>query len=701
MTNHFIDLLYFVVLVFGPIPLAFSIVALLSDKKQSPFPLRHIVLAAIVLWVGLQIFVGLLLGTAGALNRSALLLAEVFLLSGGMILYRWKKLDWPVGSLISGMQATTWPEKLGLWLIGMLAFELWTRVSRAPIADFDSLYYHLPMAAAWFQSGSLSRLDGFGQISMYPYHWEMLSALFLFPFHSDFQIAFPNVLVLLIWPAAIFALAREVNASRLASLLMAGFATLLPINIAQLNSLHVDLAFAAFFIAGLYFLIHYLRTHEPSSLFLILLSAGIFAGIKMSAAGFILVLGMAALFWLLTKNFHLHRINQNPRFIPALLIGLAAVAFLSGYWYFINTIETGNPLGYMDVKFGPITIFHGRQGLGDYLNLIYPHFSELKALIKTLYGAPADFNELVKLTTLAHLFDFISRSDWRTFIKQLWAQGGVPLILIVAGMVLSFARLRKNGADRNIQVGLVGILCITLVLYWITPYSGGSPAGTITDWIGQAFRYAYPAAGILAVLAALGITPFPWLSYVLFLPFSYLALKIIILDAGQGLAAALLLALVAMGLCTGWFLATRSRRTVLRLLPVFAALLVIVWIMPLLNQDRRAGQAGLFGGINTYLQENTQPGEAVGYIMSFFSYPLYSSTLDRRVIFSPAYTNREADWLAQLEQRQIQVVALGPFREPGWKETLEYQWLEDANGPFIKVFGNDPANEIVLYRLRR
>ncbi len=87
--------------------------------------------------------------------------------------------------------------------------------------------------------------------------------------------------------------------------------------------------------------------------------------------------------------------------------------------------------------------------------------------------------------------------------------------------------------------------------------------------------------------------------------------------------------------------------------------------------------------------------------MSFFSYPLYSSTLDRRVIFSPAYTNREADWLAQLEQRQIQVVALGPFREPGWKETLEYQWLEDANGPFIKVFGNDPANEIVLYRLRR
>src|SRR5262249_46407118 len=128
------------------------------------------------------------------------------------------------------------------------------RIATTPITDFDSLAYHLPVMAKWYQTQRFAMLEEFyttvHRTSYYPHGWEALSALFILPFGEDFVVALPNVVASLLFAVAVYVPALAVGARRVPALAFALLVATAPIVRKHVTTMHVDLALAAYFMAG-------------------------------------------------------------------------------------------------------------------------------------------------------------------------------------------------------------------------------------------------------------------------------------------------------------------------------------------------------------------------------------------------------------------------------------------------------------------
>ena len=84
-------------------------------------------------------------------------------------------------------------EYVVLLIAALLGTTLLLRTVATPILETDSLVYHLPAVAQWYQAGTLSPVPRPDQIAYYPYDWELLSLLFVLPFGDDTAAAVPQV----------------------------------------------------------------------------------------------------------------------------------------------------------------------------------------------------------------------------------------------------------------------------------------------------------------------------------------------------------------------------------------------------------------------------------------------------------------------------------------------------------------------------
>jgi len=91
--------------------------------------------------------------------------------------------------------------------------------------------------------------------------------------------------------------------------------------------------------------------------------------------------------------------------------------------------------------------------------------------------------------------------------------------------------------------------------------------------------------------------------------------------------------------------------------------------------------------------------EIVGYLLSDRSYLFYGSGWTQKVVYTPATSPSVTHWLDMLLAKGVSVVAIGPVIDE-WRSFGESDWLEQPNGPFVRVFGRDPRRESVLYRIK-
>jgi hypothetical protein len=223
-------------------------------------------------------------------------------------------------------------------------------------------------------------------------------------------------------------------------------------------------------------------------------------------------------------------------------------------------------------------------------------------------------------------------------------------------------------------------------------------------------RFAYPCVGALGVAAAVGAT---WLK----IRDEALAAVAILgavpallgLAESLGLAQAVLL-YAAVNLLLLWGLSQPSNEAELAVRrpgraravgwgAVAALSLGLVVILTFLGREaREAARASTYGGIMTYLDAELEPEEPVGYVCSHRSYLLYGSRLDRRVVYVPAESGQCDLWVEDLRRQGIRIVAMGPLLGY-WKSRPEVQWLQETDGPFVRVYGRNPTQEPVLYRL--
>jgi hypothetical protein len=118
------------------------------------------------------------------------------------------------------------------------------------------------------------------------------------------------------------------------------------------------------------------------------------------------------------------------------------------------------------------------------------------------------------------------------------------------------------------------------------------------------------------------------------------------------------------------------------------------------DQDRR----DCYGPIADHVTDQIDNLETVGYLLSHQGYFLHGRDLMQRLDFLPSRGDDPGPWISRLRQKGIRLVAVGPVlegwhKELKWHYTRELPWILDPQGPFTPVFGDDPREETVIYRL--
>lgn len=656
------------IILVGPLPVCLWTVYILKGKGARP-GFAHDLLVISVCWCIIEVSIGLLLGILHCLTLGAVLLAELFVfLLGSILLIVVKRqspsLGW--GNFWRFPTGLSNQEKVIIGFIGFIGILLLLNLMTSPIRDHDSLAYHLPTMAKWYQTGSLPRLAQFKLISSYPYGWEVLGTLFLMPFGEDFLVALPNLVAWALIGLSVYLISIKIGVERIYALTASALLLTLPVILQNVNTMHIDLAFASFFLVGIYLAICCVQTRSVFYLSLFLAVLGMILGIKASGIAYGMVLLMVLAFMILKAAYG----DKNPLtfsfkpykwVIPLCIWGGVSLLFLGGFWYLRNLIELGNPL-----------------------NIKSPTIFE---------------------TTLTRSFDLTDVAHWKTFLNQVKIRLSVPFLSMMAAsflLLLGPLFLKKSKKMPLIFV-VVTLLAVTFALYWLTPYSGSKRAFDfkITSWLGQAMRYGFPFMGILGVTAAAGLAAsqirksamaavvviggFPGLTK-MFLSFDVTWNKIFFFTV---------LLLLAWGLGRVW--AADKRR-----FSIFLGLGILVFVVTgtsITREKRDFNRPRVYGRVVQYIENHLDENETIGYVSSNRSYLFYGRGLNRRVIYVPAGKRDRSLWLKMLRRKNIGLIAVGPEWK-GWKPKKESRWLADPDGPFIRVFGKNFRKEPFIYRIK-
>jgi hypothetical protein len=356
-----------------------------------------------------------------------------------------------------------------LAVLGALAWQT-ARGLLLPPLSWDSLTYHMTIAARWVQDGGYSPMpfpDALWDYGHYPNGGELIAAFLLLPFHSDLLANCTALPFLLLAGAATCALARELGAGLRDALLLAAVVMVSPPLFAYVTTQYVDVQVTAEALAAALFLVRSLRTGASGDRLLAFAAVGLAAGTKQSA------LALCAVGTVVLIGSALRRRSWTG--VPASLLAMIAV---SAPWYLRNWIETGNPLFPFAVTIG------GRELLAGsiYRSASLPGFTELPEsafLQKLLIHAPNALPDDLALT----------------FGPKL------PLLVLlgIAGIVLLWRAHRRAAA----------VLLTTLVAVEVLAVAAPGAKVIRDRWPEVTHRFFATSVAILAASSTLAIARAP------------------------------------------------------------------------------------------------------------------------------------------------------------------------------------------------
>jgi hypothetical protein len=712
LSYHFLQnsmaVIAFTIIIGGPLPLGlFAVLTLFKTGTD----LLEIALLTLLGWITISTLLALLVGIAGALKLFPLLIINGLLLVFGIyLLFRKTQVD-SINSSQS-MQFTK-PDRMLVTLFVLVGIYIsWTLITQ-PARDFDSLYYHLPNMVKWYQTGTLERIPGIGQMSFYPYNWELLATLFIIPFKSDLLITFINLVAWFLAGLSVYLIGVELFGKGTFAVLAAFCLMIMPIIINYINTLTVDLAVGAIFLAGLYLILRFHKTHSPAYLGFLIILSGLLLGIKMSGVGFSVLLAVSLIFleiyeFIERKHFSFPHLSNVKNETLILLVCTLVAVFVGGYWYFQNTVEIGNPLGFVQVNIGPIQIFKGNEDFYLYLQNIYPNIADIQHLLRDVYREIHTFDDFAWKGTLANLFDYRNLNDWKVLLIQLLLAGGLPFLLLSFGAMLvatpTFLYIAKRNGKKNFVLLLL-LLSGTGILFWNTPYSAdnGGYGWQITPFVGQAFRYAIPFFGVLAIYAQAGYSvlasrPFlTGLLGVLCLLFVSIYPRLLSQSTQLIFLTIFLLVWLVEKMRIPIRLPTRIQLNAPSIYVGIAIFFIFGTFIGQTLKDRE--WATDYGPIVEFMETSFEPDDRVGIALTFRPYPLYGRRLDNQIVYIPAATNATLDeWLDSLRENNIRAVVFGPTGDEHWIKTRELKWLESRKDSFTKIFGEDATRDYLIYR---
>lgn len=370
---------------------------------------------------------------------------------------------WFLGVADAVRQVVTGPRRLLLLLVlGAIAGQAARGVLLPPLS-WDSLTYHLTIAARWVQDGAYSAMpfpDALWDYGHYPNHGELMTGWLLLPFHGDLLVNLVSFPFLLLAGGATYALARELGARGGDGLLMAAVVMCSPPLFAYVTSQYVDLQITAEALAAALFLVRALRTGAAGDFSLAAAALGLAMGTKQSA------LALAAVGSAVLAVVAFRRRAWLP------FLGALPVMLTAGLpWYLRNAIETGNPLFPFGVSVGGRELLAGSTYRTAALQQL-PDLSESTFLHRLLIYAPNALSDDLALTF------------------------GPKLPLLALGGILGLVLLWR---ERRAAAVLLAVLVAVEVLAVAAP-----GAKTIRDrWPEVTHRFFATSTALLAATATL------------------------------------------------------------------------------------------------------------------------------------------------------------------------------------------------------
>ncbi len=752
IAQHLWELILFLIILVGPIPLSLSL-AFENQKENNNYSFPHFLLVLLTGWSIAQVCIGLILGSADRLNIAAVIIAEILICAIGLIPLYAKNhktftfSQWPIPQL---KQPLGKAESLIIVAAAVAGFLLLETLASKPTTNYDSLWFHLPAIARWYQTHSFTLLDAAGnwifeqeQARVYPYNWHVLSALCVLPFGEDFLAAFPLLIAWVIEGIAVYLLSVKFGSTRIHGIAAASLVLTVPMMLNQVNTIQPDLPLAAIFTVGLYLGLSYHSSRSQSELSLFLAATGMLAGIKITGIVYAASL-LGGLAILELKRFAVNKkstpANLRIRHFlkPVLLCGIACCLLLGCFWYARNLLQINYPIGEVgDIKIPlePVT---------------------LPSPTPPVQQPPA--SPLLKIwqSTLAAQFNPSNISHWQTVGLQIIIRLQLPFLAIalqVLAAPLAFIQGKTRIINQN-NIILIILLASTVILYLITPYTSGTVGdsiGKLSPILGFNLRYGFPFLSVLAIAAAatatllktpnlvvlvvvffsglFGITSntiFDYIKNASFTGDSIVWGSLLIdnlksnpIEAINTISKILgpswpdilrspIFYLVSVTLAAilwkinpglGWLnhlFPNRKKSIYIVIIGFFIGLIVIGhW-----REKRDIARTELYRGIYEYIDKNTVQNERIGFFLSSRSYLFYGRNLDRQVLYVPFRADRLSAWIDNLRQNKIRTVGFGPLTGTNAPTRKALSWLTSAQGPLQPVFGKDFNTEPVLYRLK-
>lgn len=765
IAQHLWELILFLIIVFGPIPLSLSL-AFENQNENKNYSFPHFLLVLLTGWSIAQVCIGLILGSAERLNISAVIIAEILICAIGLILIYAKNhtaftfSQWPIPPI---KQPLGQSEYLIIGAAAFAGFVLWGTLATKPTTNYDSLWFHLPAIARWYQTHSFTLLDAAGnwifeqeQAKVYPYNWHVLSVLCLIPFKEDFLTAFPLLIAWVLEGIAVYLLSVKFGATRIHGMAAASLVLTVPMMLNQVNTIQPDLPLAAIFTVGLYLGLSYHSSRSQSELSLFLAAVGMLAGIKITALVYAASL-LGGLAILEIKRFALNKNSTSANFRirhfikPILLCGIACCLFLGGFWYARNLLHINYPVGdasEIKVPLQPVPL----------PSPVPAPTPPVQQPTPTLPAPPASPLFKIWQSTLAAQFNPSNISHWQTLGLQIIIRLQLPFMAIalqVLAAPLAFIEGKTRIINQN-NIILMILLATTGILYLITPYTSGTAGesiGQLSPLLGFNLRYGFPFLSLLGIAAAATATKLKtrnqfvvavvlvssisgiisstifdiiknasftgnsivWGSLLIdrfksnFREAINIALKIL----APSIRYLAIYSLVYIGwLLLGWIIFKHppsliGLKNLLARLKKSSYIMIICICIALMvsasfvaREKRDIARAELYRGIYEYIDKNTVPDERIGFFLSSRSYLFYGRNLDRQVLYVPFRADRLSAWIDNLRQNKIRTVGFGPLTETDAATRKALSWLTSAEGPLQPVFGKDFNTEWVLYRLK-
>jgi hypothetical protein len=687
MLLHLVAMLAFLLVIAGPIPLAalFAVPPDIKESKKSPV---LIIIAVIIYWCAFSTTIGIILGASGILSAESVYLAEAVLLGTGLILWfkpnnRTQDFSIAIKKVRVSLCSLAPLELTVLLVILVLALNLFWMLLTRPITNFDSMAYHMPAMAMWYQSGSLSMPWQHFITGYYPHNWELLSTLMLFPFNEDLVAAIPNLIAWGLFGLAIYALSRHFFIERIYALSACALALSYPIILDRLNSMEVDLIFAGLFLCSLLFTLDWARTRGSYHLPALITSLTMFIGTKMSAFPYailiIIIFFLAARTKPTTEKATIEEAGARHHRLSLLHLCILPISIIiGGFWYLRNMLETSNPFGFINLSLAGFVIFPG----------------------------PGSVAAIARSTILA-TFDPLSGHDWMIILNRVHGHLGMPFltfIILIIYLPFVLSKLERRHFGFKITPLLL-LLAILFFFYLVTPFTGdnGTYNYRITIFIGQAFRFALSFLGFFAVIAAISMSRMKlWPSVIAVLA---------VLSCGTNLTGSKFLLYVAVILLplaalVRFLIKSAVERTESHAGRVFQYSLTVFLFFSLLffgtfgaRGTRNENRGEVYDGLIAAVERNTSKGDTVGYAFSDTSYNFYGIHLDRKVEYLDLKSTDCEEWAEEIRKRGITLLAVGPLPLKSMISNPVIRWLLSGSCGYRHVFGVNIIKGTLLFKI--